>query len=299
MKCLWGLCLIITILSSTSLAGSISGKVTGPDMIAGLENIYAIAWQWTGAEWDLIEFALTDANGNYLIDGLGAGIYRVEFNDLSGNYIGEVYDNATDVASGTDISVTSSGAVLNIDASLIAAAITQGISGRITMMDGETPIANIRAEAHRLTEYGWGWVASALSDSAGYYTINGLDAGTYRLQFTDWWNDIYESEVYDDASDVTDGTDIIVPMGIMITGINAMLGLPVPFAAVGIRSTEYNSYEILFTGTTGHDYVLQETISLTNEYENVGFPITCQKGTNIIPRTQAAAAAFWRIKRFP
>lgn len=299
MKCLLGLCVIITILPSTSLAGSISGIVTGPDAITGLENIWAIAWQWTGTEWDLIEFDWTDATGNYTIDGLSAGIYRVEFNDQGGNYIGEVYNNATNLSNGTDITVTASGAVTNINASLMAAAVTHGISGRITMLDGVTPIDNIRAEAYELTEFGWGSVASAISDANGNYTINGLDAGTYRVQFTDWWNGIYESEVYDDTYDVTTGTDIIVPAGTLITGINAMLGFPAPVTVVVIRSIELNSYEILFTGATGQDYILQETASLTNEFENVGSLITCRQGTNIFTRPQAATAAFWRIKRFP
>jgi hypothetical protein len=207
--------------ASLNAASKISGTVTGPDEFTPLENIQAVAFHWNEfGWWDQVGSVHTDSDGNYTIGGLAAGTYRVEFRDWYGNYLPEVYDNASDLDSGTDIVVAAGTTETGIDASLNAAS---KISGTVTGPDEFTPLENIQAVAFHWNEFGW-WdqVGSVHTDSEGNYTIGGLAAGTYRVEFRDWHGN-YLPEVYDNASDLDSGTDIVVAAGTTETGIDASL----------------------------------------------------------------------------
>ena len=213
---------------SASLATSsrISGTVTGPDGIAPLPDIQVAAYQpseyaWQG--WQSRGSATTDIGGHYAINGLKPGSYRVLFQDESLSYFEEAYDDAPDLDSGDDVVVPTSTNVAGIDASLAAAA---KITGTITASAGGIPLEDIKATAYQWQETEWWsqWVSKeeAFSDSNGFYSIGGLTAGTYRVVFSDW-NTIYLSEAYNNAPDLTNGTDVVVPSATIVSGIDAAL----------------------------------------------------------------------------
>jgi regulation of enolase protein 1 (concanavalin A-like superfamily) len=72
-----------------------------------------------------------------------------------------------------------------------------------------------------------------------------------------------------------------------------------PPVLVGINQTGSTSFSILFTGTEGTQYILQETASLTNSWADVGAAVTCVPGTNSLSRSSSAPAMFWRVRQFP
>jgi len=238
--------------------------------------------------------AYTDANGEYTIGGLPAGTYRVEFRDWTGNYAPEVYDNAPDLDSGTDIVVPAETTVTGIDASLANAS---KISGTATGLDGTTPLQDIAANAYRWNDCDSYWVlmSQAYTDANGEYTIGGLPAGTYRVEFRDWTEN-YVSEVYDNAPDLDSGTDIVVSAETTVTGIDASLASP---GIVALRQVADNDWEILYIGIVGRTYILQETSSLTNSWEDVGTPFLCQPGTNATLRQSSSPMTFWRLREYP
>ncbi len=212
---------LITLNITNDVTSKISGTVTGPDGTTPLQGIEATAYQWTGSWWEWFNSGYTDANGEYTIGGLPAGTYRVQFEDWqNGDYLTEVYDNAPDLDSGTDIVVPAETTVTGIDASLANAS---KISGTVTGPDGTTPLQGIEATAYQWTGSWWEWFNSGYTDANGEYTIGGLPAGTYRVQFEDWQNGDYLTEVYDNAPDLDSGTDIVVPAETTVTGIDASL----------------------------------------------------------------------------
>jgi len=288
--------------ASLANASKISGTVTGPDGTTPLQGIEATAYQWTGSWWEWFNSGYTDANGEYTIGGLPAGTYRVQFEDWqNGDYLTEVYDNAPDLDSGTDIVVPAETTVTGIDASLANAS---KISGTVTGPDGTTLLQDIQATAYRWNDSGsyWEWVRSDNTDANGEYTIGGLPAGTYRVQFDDWQNGDYLTEVYDNAPDLDSGTDIVVPAETTVTGIDASLASiapPAPPRIVALRQVADNDWEILHIGTVGREYILQETSSLTNSWDDVGTSFVCQPDTNTISRQSSAPTIFWRIREFP
>ena len=67
----------------------------------------------------------------------------------------------------------------------------------------------------------------------------------------------------------------------------------------GLRHTNSINFEILFTGTTGIAYILQETTSLTSGWSDVGNSVTCVSGTNSLLRTTSDPMKFWRVRMLP
>ena len=290
----------ITLNITNDVTSHISGTVTGPDGTTPLQGIQATAYRWSGSWWDQVSSDDTDASGSYSIGELPAGTYRVEFQDWqNGDYITEVYDDAADLDSGTDIVVPAETTVTGIDASLANAS---RISGTVTGPDGTTPLQGIQATAYRWSGSWWDQVSSDDTDASGSYSIGELPAGTYRVEFQDWQNGDYITEVYDDAADLDSGTDIVVPAETTVTGIDASLASIMPSEPpriVALRKVGGDEWEIKYVGTSGQEYILQEVSSLTNSWADVEASFLCQPGTNTISRQSSAYTLFWRLREYP
>lgn len=122
--------------------------------------------------------AITDNDGRYLITGLAAGTYSVEFVDRTQIHYTKFYGDATNAYQATLVAVSAGGQVNDLNISLARGST---ISGQVTGDDG-TPLANIRVE---LSAYYQTLVGVAYTDANGAYRLGAFDAGRYRLDFTD------------------------------------------------------------------------------------------------------------------
>lgn len=280
--------------ASLEMAATISGTVTGPDGLTPLGGIKATAYPQNGSSWNYRESVSfdTDTNGNYIISGLAAGTYRVKF--TSDNYQTEFYDNAIDLDSAQDIIVAAGETAANINASL---AIAAKISGNVTGPDGSTPLPGF---ATLLQWDGSEWLEARFTfvDMDGHYSFGGLPTGTYRVYFYDSFGD-YLSEYYNNAPDWDSASNIVLSAGETVANINASLTHVNSATLAGIRPVGAESFDILFTGTTDMNYILQEAASLTSEWIDVGTPTNAVSGTNVLPRTLSATQMFWRVRWLP
>ncbi|MBW4077101.1 MAG: hypothetical protein HIU84_01025, partial [Acidobacteria bacterium] len=164
----------------TAGTGSISGVVSV--LVAGspLSDI-CISAQTTGGNFGGATTSAVD--GTYTISGLAAGGYTVWFNDCNqtGNYASQYYDGATggtsSYQSATSVSVTVGATTSSINAQMSAGG---SISGTVT--NGSTGLAGICISAQST---GGGLGGAATTGSTGTYTISGLAAGSYKVQFND------------------------------------------------------------------------------------------------------------------
>ena len=277
----------------------IAGMVTGPDGDTPLAGIEADAYRWTGSSWIIAGSILTDDNGCYSLEGLPPGTYRVAFRDWqNGNYLSEVYNNAADLESGTDVVVAEGATVEGIDAWL---AMPAAITGRVVGPDGVMPLENLHIVAYRWTGADWIFVTETYSGSEGQYEMGGLAAGRYRVVFQDFYGN-YVSEIYPNhpgEGPENGGTDIWVGESETVSGIDARLAAVDSADLAGIRAGAGGEYEVLFTGTEGLSYILQEAASLTSEWVDVGSGAEALPGTNVLPRPASAAKTFWRVRRGP
>jgi len=204
-------------------AGTISGTVTGPDGTSPLADVYVESANVSTWEWGASTY--TDENGHYELNDLAAGTYHVRFEDNSGAYAPEVYDDVSgsDIWNhGADIDVGESAAVSGINAAL---GLASKITGMVTGPDGTSPLADVYVESANVST--WEWGPSTYTDENGHYELSGLAAGTYHVRFVDD-SGAYASEVYDDVpgSEMWNhGADVVVGESATVSGINAALAL--------------------------------------------------------------------------
>jgi hypothetical protein len=211
---------------------AITGTVTGPDA-APLGLIHVLAYRVVDGEpepsnWPAAGDDYTNLHGGYRIPGLPAGIYRVEFRTdyPAPPYATEYYDNAASLNAATDIVVAENAIVAGINAQLAPRA---SLSGLVTNPEGQPP-ANpgdvFVLLYHDPANTGvWTHLQGVHIDASGAYTFTSLDPGVYRVGFFDaGFPELYSAEYYDDATDLSVATNIVVTAGEHVTGINAQLG---------------------------------------------------------------------------
>jgi murein peptide amidase A len=107
---------------------------------------------------------------------------------------------------------------------------TGEISGTVTSVS-HVALAGIEVRAHRSDGSG-GWEPLEFVESAadGSYNLGGLEAGDYRLEFSDATGS-YATQYYDDEPDLASASDVAVRAGATAPGIDAALtGTDMPTA---------------------------------------------------------------------
>lgn len=276
-------------------AANITGTVT--DGSTPLENILIGAYYWTGSYWLGAGDAYTDADGHYTISGLGAGTYRVQFMDWNNQYLAETFDNVASLDSGLDLVLATGATISNIDASLTTAA---SISGTVTDTNA-APLAGIQVQACLPDGTNWVSIQTAYTDNDGVYFIGGLTSDTYRVWFSDYYNETYLSEAYDNAASLDAGTNIVLAVGAAAANINASLALqpPPPPTVLAFQTLTSNTVSITFAGTIGQTYVVQRALSLTNGWSDYGDSVYCETGYNSFSVDISNTPAYLRLRMLP
>src|SRR5262245_26635071 len=157
-------------------SGSISGTVTASGGTP-LKNVEVDAYTTYG---DRGGYALTDASGNYTINGLIAGPYLLQFKPGSGENAAEWYDNQPGPVTATPVTVSTGATTSGINAQLEAGA---RFSGQVTGA-GIGPLQSTQVIVYDSQGQ---YAASAYTDAAGNYTTSpGLPSGSYRLYIKDY-----------------------------------------------------------------------------------------------------------------
>ncbi len=104
-------------LEPAGYTGSIAGSVTGPGNEAAQGGWVVVL---DTATFGFVAGATVDADGGYVVGGLGAGDYVVGFIDPTSTLATEWHDNAPDIGSGTPVAVAA-GETTAVDAALAPA----------------------------------------------------------------------------------------------------------------------------------------------------------------------------------
>ncbi|MFJ4267029.1 carboxypeptidase regulatory-like domain-containing protein [Paenarthrobacter nicotinovorans] len=160
-------------------AGIVSGRVTVP---AGVDATKIYAYFANTADPQRGGgYATPNANGEYIVGGLVPSSYKVSFNwggddsPILPAYYGP--QGATEETA-TVVNVPALQPVTGVNQTLIAAA---KIKGKVTVPAGFSP-SNILVMAKGASDLSW--MGSAQTDSTGAFSIGGLPAGSYKLQFS-------------------------------------------------------------------------------------------------------------------
>ncbi|MGR0481621.1 MAG: hypothetical protein ACTFAL_09510 [Candidatus Electronema sp. V4] len=192
------------------VGGSISGKMTDAagNGLAGWVDVYDLDYNWTGYD------ARTVVDGSYTVSGLRAGSYKVLFYADDESYIREWYNDKDSFESADAVAVTSGGAVSGINAEL---AVGGSISGKMTDAAGAGVSGYVQVDA-----LDGSWAGEAWTAADGSYTVSGLRAGSYKVEFDA--DDVrYLSEWYDGSSSFGCADEVVVASGVTTANINAHL----------------------------------------------------------------------------
>jgi hypothetical protein len=202
------------------IAGTITDSTTGDPIGNGPVQI----WDDAG---NFVNFTFSDLSGDYVTEGLSAGTYFVQTNNIHA-YLDELYDDipcpfSCDVTTGTPVAVTAGGTTSGIDFALdpggaIGGTVTEAGTG-LPLADAEVVIVDATGEIVSRPD-------AALNGN--YWTGPVLVPGTYfafTLNESSHLNELYDDIPcpYPSACDPTTGTPIPVTIGTTTSGIDFAL----------------------------------------------------------------------------
>ncbi len=165
----------------------------------------------------LVSFAMTDASGHYVVDGLATGSYRVEFSpgyESHPDYVAQFYEGEPSLAAATPVPVVQEAATTGIDAALQDGGT---IEGTVTDAYTHAPVAGAIVGALSTS----GAVEGEISTEAnGHYTLTGLAAGAHVVEFA---AARYVVQYFDDKPSPGSAEPVSVRARSATTGIDAAL----------------------------------------------------------------------------
>lgn len=214
-------------------AATISGRVISTDTTSAISGINVVA-EMVGSYSDNSATVQTDSNGNYTIGELPSGSFKVRFNASGTQYVSEYSNNAFSSTSATTYSVIANQTVSGVNASLETGA---SISGVISDAGTGLPLSNVSVWASSNSQNMYS-SANATTNSAGEYTLRGLDNSSYTIQFRPTNETDYLAEYWSNSWNYKDATAVSVSRGQVLTGYNA--GLTPPATVSGIVTAAEN-----------------------------------------------------------
>jgi hypothetical protein len=206
---------------SLAEGGSIDGRVTDEDSGQPIAGIWACAVDSQGIP---PRCALTDANGDYILNGIPSGVYSVEYEGGNRvNYLREYYEDAETWAEATDVTVTAPATTDGIDAELSRGGEIFG-SVRDPHTGGPSRGVFVCAMELEPGEY----QACDTTDSAGAYTLRSLPASSYLvafgLEYHPWG--VSADQWWEGAATAAEADPLIIEPPLAHTGINGWARSP-------------------------------------------------------------------------
>ncbi|WP_353712913.1 carboxypeptidase regulatory-like domain-containing protein [Arthrobacter sp. K5] len=154
-------------------------------------------------------------DGSYVVRGLPAGAYKVKFSGSGAGTLDQWHANAPSFETATPVTLAAGQHLTGIDATLVKGA---SISGTVTAPAG-VDLGGVSVQVRSLDGSSWFYTQV---DRSGKYTIRGLPAGTYKVQFSGYALGTLD-QWYSGASAFESATPVTVTASQDVTGIDADL----------------------------------------------------------------------------
>lgn len=253
-----------TLPARTSVGGTITDAWTG----APVEGVCITLWS-DDPNAGGGRGGCSDQSGRYWATDITPGDYQVQFTDLQGRYAPEFYDNVTDRASATVVSVPFGVQVMGIDAALTPGAV---LAGRAIDANTRTPVAGVCPYAYAgrtgpqiEVQHG------ECSGEDGRWRVSGLPAGATTVYLRPIYNDYLPIWAYSSSTQAkatvftlqagatTTLRDVRLTLGGTLSGVvtDARTGAPVAGAWVTTdpftpRDDPFYLLHVAQTDETGH-----------------------------------------------
>ena len=218
----------VGVTSAVAVAGSasaepptrINGTVVAAAGTTPLANISVIAVRTSDGV--VAGSARTGADGSWSMLRPAAGEYTIRFDDPSGTYATEYYNDKTTIEEADRVEFAS-GQKSDLGQTDLGAA--AHLTGTVT---GSTGAGIAGAEVTAYVQQAGAWTAfvEVLTDADGRYDVGGLQGGSYRLGFHDPATNV--GEYWNDKADLNDANTLQVAKQGSTDGLNAQLATPLP-----------------------------------------------------------------------
>jgi protocatechuate 3,4-dioxygenase beta subunit len=207
--------------------GQITGVVTASGTGLPLADVVVTAYD--AATGSSKGSGYTDSNGEYTVDFLATGSYKVEFSPSSSgdskNYLDQFYNNQTSLDSATPINVTDGQPTPNINAVLQPGG---QITGRVTAADTHNPLEDVFVNVSASAGCSY-WSGYAYTDANGVYTVTAIPTGNnYKVDFDPTFSSSaltkeYIEQYYNNKPDSSSATPVAVTAPNVVNNIDAAL----------------------------------------------------------------------------
>jgi hypothetical protein len=165
--------------------GIVTGTVTAAVGSAGLAGICVSVWS-TGSNGPGAQpsgTATTGGDGSYSVSGLGGNQYTVEFANgcgTTGDFVTQWWNGAATQQTATPFQLNGGSTKSSVDAQMVAGG---GISGTVTAAVGGQVAQGVCVEISSTTDPNL--TVTAVTDATGSYSVLGLAAGQFDVEFID------------------------------------------------------------------------------------------------------------------
>jgi hypothetical protein len=193
---------------------SISGKVTAP---AGVDVAATTVYAYTADGQPPVASGQVQEDGTYAVSGLQSGAYKIEFNGYNNSgALAQWYSGATSYATAAPLTLVAGQSLTGINVNLVKGAT---ISGRITVPSG----VDLNSVGVSIQSTGNEWYSAYGSvNQDGSYSVRGLPAGSYKIQFVGG-NSGAVTQWHAAATSFDTATPVTLAAGQDLAGINATL----------------------------------------------------------------------------
>lgn len=194
-----------------SPGNTLSGTITlpGSDTAQVCVSAYKVSESTMG--WgDITQTRCFVAPGNWSLNGIQPGDYKVRFDVRDGDYKSKFYGDTIDFSAATTITVGQS------NFSDINTSLEPSKSISLKLMDGGgSGVTNVCVIAYKLDDSYWGgkrWYSQTCTSDSGKYKLRGIDPGDYKIEVITQGTDL-RGGFYSEAGKLTtEAATSIVPV---------------------------------------------------------------------------------------
>lgn len=195
--------------------GSISGKVTDKITGLGIKGLVVYAYKDNSSTSSATGY--TDDYGNYVIQALENGNYKLQIDARNSGYLSQWFDNTHDITSAKVVTVTAPVSTTGIDFTL---ARSGGISGTVFEYPSGLPLERVRITFTGTQKKN---IYHAYTDVGGGYLINLPEDDTYSVRYVKYG---YLDQWYSQKQFESEAQLITVKAPNFAYGINGILTTP-------------------------------------------------------------------------
>lgn len=209
----------------------ITGTMSVPDASAGFPQLTVRAYRLNraGDGWELeTSDARTRVDGDYALEGLRPGRYRVRF-DAPWGLVSQYYGGSYDLESAAQIVVEGAAVLSGRDVTIAA---TSRVTGSVTA--GGRPATGVHVTAWLFRDGAWieddrrlPWEgAFGTTDAGGRFEVPNVPPGRVRLELAAEDGSSYLREYWPDSPTLAGARDLTVVTGADTTGVRAEVARP-------------------------------------------------------------------------